>query len=67
MADLTASSEPKLEKKETELATNPLHGEGAEKKDAPAAVCTLLLFVRLWALAAMLFQTFTPLPPLQSC
>jgi len=40
MADLTASSEPKLEKKETELATNPLHGEGAEKKDAPAATLT---------------------------
>lgn len=35
MADTTPSTEPKLEKKETELATG---AEGAEKKDAPAAV-----------------------------
>ncbi|TVY21028.1 Ran-specific GTPase-activating protein 1 [Lachnellula arida] len=39
MADVTASSEPTLEK-ETEVAANPTEGEGAEKKDVPAATLT---------------------------
>jgi len=36
--DLTASSEPKLAVKETELATNPKEGDAA-KEEAPA-VCS---------------------------
>jgi Ran-binding protein 1 len=35
-----ASSEPKLAPTETELATNPVHGD-AKEEAAPAAVCTL--------------------------
>ena len=36
--DPVASSEPKLAVTETELATNPLHGDSKEGA-APAAVC----------------------------
>lgn len=46
MADVTtdpttvdASSEPKLAPTETELATNPAHGDAAKEEAAPAAVC----------------------------
>jgi hypothetical protein len=35
-----ASSEPKLAATETELATNPVHGDAA-KEEAPATVCIL--------------------------
>lgn len=34
-----ASSEPKLAATETELATNPAHGDAAKEEAAPAAVC----------------------------
>jgi hypothetical protein len=34
-----ASSEPKLEKTETELAINPIQGEGAKDESAKDAVC----------------------------
>jgi hypothetical protein len=34
-----ASSEPKLATTETELATNPVHGEANKEETAPASVC----------------------------
>jgi hypothetical protein len=36
--ELVASSEPKLEPKETELATNPKDGEAAKEEHAPVCV-----------------------------
>jgi hypothetical protein len=39
--DLVASSEPKLAATETELATNPVHGDAAKEEAAPPTVCIL--------------------------
>ena len=57
--DEVASSEPKLATTETELATNPVHGD-AKEEDAPSAVCityslSILISFQLLMLSCLFF------------
>jgi hypothetical protein len=58
--DEVASSEPKLAATETELATNPAHGDAAKEEAAPVTVCSLFHLRFLVSISVLMVSSSSP-------